>query len=440
MNERPPPRPAGPIAYLTGEYPRVSHTFILREIQALRMQGIEVLPCTVRRPPPEAVVGEDQEAEARRTFGVIERARAPHRLAAAHLAILARAPRRWFAALGLAWRTRPAGLKATLWQFFYFLEAAVLARYLTRRGAVHLHNHFGNSSCSVAMLASLMADIPFSFTEHGPAIFFEAGRWRLDEKTARARFVVAISHFCRSQLMLFSDPAHWEKIAIVHCGIDPGAYGRAARGAFGQRVLFVGRLDPVKGAALLLDAFAAARGRHPEARLEIVGDGPERPALETRARALGLGRSLRFLGYLSQDAVARKLEEVDILVLPSFAEGVPVVLMEAMASRIPVIASRVAGVPELVEDGVSGFLVPPGDVAGLTERLQRLLGDPDLCARMGAAGRAKVAAEFAVAAEAGKLAELFAGAAPTARAWPLHGGAGGPDQRPPPAARIEAGA
>jgi glycosyltransferase involved in cell wall biosynthesis len=285
--------------------------------------------------------------------------------------------------------------------------------WLRRKGVVHLHNHFANSSGSVAMLTSVISGIPFSFTEHGPAIFFEPARWRIDEKVARARFVACISHFCRSQIMLFSDQAHWGKLAIVHCGVMPERYGQAPRNASGGHasgghVLFVGRLDPVKGVPLLLQAFAAVRARHPGARLSVVGDGPARGALEAQAQDLG-AEGVSFLGYRTQDEVAALLEQADMLVLPSFAEGVPVVLMEAMASRIPVIASQVAGVPELVADGVSGFVVPPGDLATLTDRLDRLLADPDLCARMGQAGRAAVVAGFDVDREAAWLLALFRG-------------------------------
>ena len=398
---------AGPIAYLTGEYPKVSHTFILREIMAVRAHGREVLTCTVRRAAKKDVVGDDQAAEAARTFGVLDAAKAPHRLIGAHMAMLSRSPRRWFSTLALAWRTRPPGAKALLWQFFYFLEAAVLSRHLQRNNVVHLHNHFADSSCSLAMLTSAMSGIPFSFTLHGPAIFFEPKWWRIDEKIARARFVACISHFARSQAMLFSDQAHWPKLRIVHCGVHLGTYGQGERDAFAKRVLFVGRLDAVKGVPLLLDAFAAALKTHPDATLTVVGDGPARAALE--AKAGEMGDAVTFLGYQPQDAVAGLLQQADMLVLPSFAEGVPVVLMEAMASRIPVIASRVAGVPELVEDGVSGFVVPPGDLETLTARLETLLADPELCARMGKAGRAKVEAEFDLDREAAWIAELFAG-------------------------------
>lgn len=405
--------PAGPIAYLTGEYPKVSHTFIFREVQALRRQGLDVLACTVRRPPSKDVVGADQESEALGTFCIIEEARRnPLKAVGAHVSLLRRAPKRWFSTLMLAWRTSPPGAKALLWQFFYFVEAGILADFLQRKNVHHLHNHFANSSCTVSMLTSGLTGIPFSFTLHGPAIFFEPKWWRLDEKIARARFVVCISHFSRSQAMLFSDESCWDKLHIVHCGVPLEAYGGVTRKTFGKNVMFVGRLDAVKGVSLLLDAFAAVRSNHSDAKLTIIGDGPSRAALEAKAAGLGIADATSFLGYRSQGDVAMLLQEADILTLPSFAEGVPVVLMEAMASRIPVIASRVAGVPELVEDGVSGFVVSPGDTEALTARLDALLSDAALCARMGEAGRTKVEEEFDIKREADRIAKIISAPEP----------------------------
>lgn len=396
------------IGYLTGIYPRATDTFIQREVASLRSLGFDVVTCTVRRAVTNTIPGGEIAAEAARTFGVIEVARNPLRLLSAHLRMLRRKPRRWFSALQLAWTTRPPGLKAGLWQIFYFLEAAVLADHLLNSNVRHLHNHFGDASGSLAMIAAEMAELPFSMTLHGPDVFFEPYRWRLDVKIARAAFVACISYFCRSQAMYFSDEAHWGKLHIIHCGVEPGRYGTRPRAGltFGH-VAFVGRLDPVKGVTLLLDAFAELRARHPQARLTIAGDGKARPNLEAQAEALGLAKAVTFAGYLDAPAVAHLLEEADMLVLPSFAEGLPVVLMEALASRIPVIATQIAGVPELVQDGISGFIVPPGDVAALTDRMDRLLADPDLRAAMGAAGRARVEAEFDIATEARKLAGLF---------------------------------
>lgn len=325
------------------------------------------------------------------------------------MASLAKAPAAYFRALRLAWSLRQPGWKSGLYQFFYFAEAVVLADELKRRGVVHLHNHFGDSSCSVAVLASTLAEIPYSFTEHGPAIFFEAKRWHLDKKIARAKFVVAISHFCRSQLMLFSKPEHWGKIAIVHCGVHPDRYKPGTPALSGKEIVYVGRLEPVKGLLVLLEAVASLQARHPDMHLTVVGDGSSRPAIEAEARRLGLGDAVDFVGYKTQGEVADLLANGDMLVLPSFAEGVPVVLMEAMASGKPVIATRIAGVQELVQDGVNGFTVPPGDSASLANRLEQLFADPAAREMFGRAGRHMVEHRFNVEKEARVLASLLVG-------------------------------
>jgi glycosyltransferase involved in cell wall biosynthesis len=313
---------------------------------------------------------------------------------------------RWLSALHLAWRTSPGGLKALAYQMIYLAEATALAHHLRTRGIDHLHNHIAKSSGTVAMLASEMTGIPYSFTLHGPDIFYQPHHWRLDEKIARARFVACISHFARSQAMAFSDPRHWGKLHIVHCGVDPARYAGPAPDA-PAHLLFVGRLAAVKGLPVLLEAMQGLIADHPDLRLTLVGDGPERAGLE--ARAEGLRGHVDFVGYKSQAEVAALLREATALVLPSFAEGLPVVLMEALAARVPVVATRIAGVAELVEDGESGLLVPPGDVGALRAALAEVLGDAEMRARMGAAGRAKVLGEFDSAREAAWLAQLFEG-------------------------------
>ncbi len=401
------------IAYLTGQYPEVSLTFILREVEALRDLGAEVLTCSIRRTPPEQHPGPAEKAAAATTFHVLELARNPARLLAAQAYLITR-PRRYFATLKLALRSGAPGVKARLYQLIFFIEATILARHLEAEKVTHLHNHFVFGSATVAMLTSELTGIPYSFTLHGPADLLEPYRWRLDIKAARAKFVSTISHYARSQLMFFSDPAHWDKIRIIHCGVTPARYDAApgpalpARAPDEIRLLFVGRLAPVKGLRVLLAALEQLTDL-PNLRLVLVGDGPDRAGLE--AAAAPLGDTVTFTGYLSQDEVAQALQACDIFVLPSFAEGVPVVLMEALASEKPVIATQVAGVGELVEEGESGFLVPPGDAEKLAHRIRTLAGDPALRAAMGRHGRARVVADFDIRIEAARLATLFADAA-----------------------------
>ncbi|MEQ9692727.1 glycosyltransferase family 4 protein [Shimia sp. SDUM112013] len=402
-------KPCSRIAYLTGEYPRATDTFIQREVAALRALGHEVKTCSIRRTNAEHHVGPEQKAEAAATFHVLAAAKNPLHLFKCHLLMLLASPAGYGRALWLAIRTAPAGLRALLYQLFYFAEAAVLAQHLKSHKIDQLHNHIAKSSCTVAMLASALSGIPYSFTLHGPDIFFAPEHWRLDKKIETASFVACISHFCRAQAMAFSDPAHWGKLHIVHCGVDPQRYNFEETAPAIGNILFVGRLAGVKGVPLLLDAVQDLRQTYPTLTVKLVGDGPERAAIETKAHKMGLAETVEFLGYQSQDSVAELLKNTDMLVLPSFAEGVPVVLMEAMAARRPVVTTRIAGVPELVEDGVSGHVVAAGDLDALKSAISKVLDNPEHAQTMGEAGRTKVVAEYSNLAEAEWLSELFEG-------------------------------
>lgn len=392
------------IAYLTGEYPRATDTFIQREVAALRDMGREVLTCSIRQTGPEHHVGPEQRAEAAKTFHVLKAAKSPLHLLRCHWRFLSRDPSKYFASLRLALQTNPGGIKNSLYQLFYFAEAAVLGAHLQDQGVTHLHNHIAKSSCSVAMLMSEMTDIPFSFTLHGPDIFFAPNHWRLDKKIEKARFVACISHFCRSQAMSFSATDHWSKLHIVHCGVAPERYENDAEPE-GNRLLFVGRLAAVKGLPVLLEALVDVA----DAQLTVVGDGPDREDLQRQANDLGLAVRVDFVGYKSQKDVATLLKSHAIFVLPSFAEGVPVVLMEAMASARPVVTTKIAGVPELVSDGLSGLLVSPGDVSGLRDAISQLQTDAELRKSMGAKGQARVVKSFDFKTEAAWLSKLFDG-------------------------------
>jgi glycosyltransferase involved in cell wall biosynthesis len=245
---------------------------------------------------------------------------------------------------------------------------------------------------------------------HGPSEFFEPKYWRVDEKIRRALFVSCISHFCRSQAMIFAPQEKWDKLHIVHCGVDPKLFAPVAHQGEGSRLLFVGRLAGVKGLPVLLEAMARLKPHRPSLRLSVAGDGPDRRKLEEQAKRLGLAENVRFLGYQSQQQVRDLLQQTDVFVLASFAEGVPVVLMEAMAAGVPVVATQIAGIPELVEDGASGFLVPPADPHALADRVERLLADADLRSRFGASGRKKVEREFNITTEAERLCQILTSA------------------------------
>ena len=404
------------VAYLTGEYPAVSHTFILREVEALRRHGVTVKTASVRRTGPEHHRGPSEQEAAATTFYLLDKARNPVTLLAAQKRAFL-SPKRYFETFLKAWRLRAPGARAALYQLFYFAEATLLADWIEAEGVTHLHNHFAGPSASVSMLAAALADIPYSFTLHGPADLAEPARWKLGEKIAGAGFVACISHYARSQAMLMSAPEHWDRLRIIHCGVSPALYDRPDnRSGDGLHLVFVGRLAPVKGLRVLLSALAQS-GRD-DVRLTIVGDGTERATLETQARPLG--ERVRFTGYQSQEEVAQILSTADAFILPSFAEGVPVVLMEALAAGLPVMATRITGVPELVDHGVSGLLVTPGDPDALARAIDDLAARPDRGRSMGAAGREAVRAEFDIDIEAARLARLFTeGPGDTIRPDPL---------------------
>ena len=417
------------IAYLTGEYPRVTDTFIQLEVAALRRLGAEVQTFSVRRPRSVQALSPAQKAECDRTYYLL-----PPNVPALLFAQvkLLRRPKRYFSALALAWKTRQHGMRGTLYQFIYLLEAGLLVDRLHREKIAHLHNHIGDSSGTVTMLASALGKFSYSFTLHGPGIFFNPNRWRIDEKIKRAEFVCCISQFCRSQAMIFTPMAAWQKLQIVHCGVDPQSFESSSERFFeqsselisgpvaqsmsrlataissGQSLLYVGRLAAAKGLPILLESLTRLKVNYPTVHLTVVGDGPDRDLLERQAAALGIAAHVDFVGYKPPTEVRRYLRAADVFVMSSFAEGVPVVLMEAMMAQRPVVATRIAGVSELVEEGVSGFLVPPSDAQQLGDRIAQLLGDDELRERFGNAGQRRVCEAFNIHREARKLYSLMA--------------------------------
>lgn len=300
----------------------------------------------------------------------------------------------------------------------WILEALLVWQACRRAGVRHVHAHLGGTAPAVALLVAALGDAvdgkgswTWSFTVHGPAEFYDVVRERLAVKVRGATFVVAISEFARSQLMALVDEPEWEKLHIVHCGVDPAVFappaGVVPEGT-ATTVLCVGRLTRIKGQAVLLEALRRLRERGVPIRGRLVGDGPKRADYERIAAEKGLDGTVTFTGSVGQDVIRDEFAGSDVFCMSSFAEGVPVVLMEAMAMGKPVVAPRIMGIGELVEDGVSGRLVTPGRPDLLADALEHLAADPELRARMGEAGRSKVREDFDVAREAARLHELLA--------------------------------
>jgi colanic acid/amylovoran biosynthesis glycosyltransferase len=397
------------IAYICSRYPSISHVFILREVLALRRRGAQIDTFTVRRAGDDQLLSRVDREEDARTFTIVPPD--PANLVRAHATALLTRPRRYLSTLRRAIELRGAGPRSLLWQVFYFGEAAIVWQECRRRGIRHIHAHHANVGSDVALLAAHLGGRgwSWSFTMHGSTEFFDVREHRLPQKVELAGFVVCVSHHGRSQLMTHVGTEHWDKLRVVHCGVDVQRFAPVERdGGAPPEILTVGRVVPVKGQSLLVESIAALRERGVEARLTIVGDGPELPALRELARRLGVEGSVSFEGAVGQDEIRRYYERADVFALPSFAEGLPVVLIEAMASGLPVVASRITGIPELVEEGRSGLLVVPGDGDDLAAALARMIeAGPEARAAMGAAGRERVVEQFDIEKTGDQLLHLY---------------------------------
>jgi glycosyltransferase involved in cell wall biosynthesis len=404
------------IAYITSRYPTVSHTFVLREVQALRRSGVDVRTVSVKRVAPSELLSQVAQDEDASTWAI--RPVSGLRLVWDHLIAAASAPRAYAGTLRLAVSSRKGLGRDRAWAFAYFAQAIRLWCWARRNDVEHLHGHFANVGSDVSMFAaefgrrSGKGPASWSFTMHGPAEFFEVRAHRLADKTRAAAFVACISDFCRSQLMGLVEEDHWDKLIVVHCGVDLDEYLPPQRSSWPKaaalEILCIGRLASVKGHVLLVDALAELHAAgYAQARLTLVGDGPRRSAILQHVRRRGLEAHVTYLGALGQDEVRELFTTADVFCLPSFAEGVPVVLMEAMASEVPVIASKIMGIPELVTDGEDGLLLAPGRTDLITQALVRLIEDPELAARIGAAGRQTIAEGFTSQEAAARLVAAF---------------------------------
>jgi colanic acid/amylovoran biosynthesis glycosyltransferase len=406
------------IAYLCSKYPAVSHTFVLREVTGLRALGAEIDTFSIRRADSDQLLAQADRDAFESTYAILPpRWRA---LLAAHLRLLARAPAAYLSTLAFALRLAPAGLRGRLWQLFYFVEAVVLWNECRRRGIRHIHVHMGNVAADVALLTAHIGSAvqprrpwSWSFTLHGPDELFDVSHFRLAHKLQHARFVVCISDYTRSQLMALSAPETWDRLHVIHVGIPIEQFTRADNGGppssrADATILFIGRLVPAKGHAVLLEAAARLVGRGHDVNVTLAGEGPLRPTLERFAAQLGLAARVSFPGAVGQEEIHAMYAGATIFCLPSFAEGVPGVLMEAMAMTLPVVSTRITGVPELIEDGRTGLLVAPGRPDELADALQRLLCDPALVDELGRNAREKVIGEFNAHRAAAQLHALFA--------------------------------
>lgn len=395
------------VAYLISEYPKVSHSFIRREIAALERQGVEVLRYAIRGPSDGSPDTADVE-ELRRTRYVLG-AGAISTLA--HLVgAMMRRPRAFMGAVRSAWRLSRRADRSLLHHVAYLVEACIVGNWMDKEKVAHLHAHFGSNPAAVAMLAAQINGGTFSFTAHGTVETDAAQFIGIPEKVRRAAHVVAVSEYGRSQLCRWVEPAHWKKISVVHCGLDDG-YRVPPAQPFNavRRFVCVGRLSSEKGQFVLIDALGELRRQGVDAELVLAGDGELRSAMEQHCQLRGVSDRVRITGWISGAEVRQEIETSRALVLSSFAEGLPVVLMEAMACARPVIATRVSGIPELVRDGQDGWLVAPGNALELAQAMRRCLEtDAPQLQAMGEGARARALERHDVDRSGRQLHQIFA--------------------------------
>ena len=394
------------IAYLVNQYPKVSHSFIRREIVELEACGLEIRRFAIRSCESE-LIDEADKLELTKTRSVLGVGKVG--LLISLLRVFITKPIRFAIALWLTLKIGWGSDRGVLNHLAYLAEAAVVLGWCLDEEISQIHAHFGTNSTTVAMLCHLLGGPPYSFTVHGPEEFDKVKGIALTEKIERASFIVAISSFGKSQLYRWCDPEYWSKIHVIHCGVDEMFFQRDYIPIPDRsRLVCVGRLSEQKGHLLLIEAARKLAAEGLEFKLVLVGDGPLRSQIESRIIQLSLQNHIEITGWASNTEVQEQILSSRALVLPSFAEGLPVVIMESLALGRPVLSTYVAGIPELVEPGVCGWLIPPGSVEALTNSIRTVLQLPVAeLEEMGKTGIERVVQHHDAAIEAGKLAKLF---------------------------------
>jgi colanic acid/amylovoran biosynthesis glycosyltransferase len=393
------------IAYLVSQYPAASHTFILREILELRRLGFEIHVASIRSADrPFAQLASDEQQEQRTTFYV--KPKGVIGVLALNLLVFFKRPSGYLRAVAYSLRLAGLNVRVALFNLAYFAEAAVVADWMRRQDLSHLHMHF---TSTVGLLASRLAPIGMSATIHGSDEFIDPRGFYLAEKIRAFHLLCTISEYGRSQLMRFSDQTQWTKFRVARLGVDPTLYTprpfRENPSPF--EILFVGRLVPVKGLFILVAALDRLVRQGRPVRLRLAGDGPDRAGLERNVTERGLNQHVIFEGWQGADGVRALYREADLFVLPSFAEGIPVVLMEAMAMEIPCVTTHITGIPELIRDRIDGLLITPSSVEELAAAIMRLIDDSQLRRQLGTSARQRVLEHFDLRRNTAQLASIF---------------------------------
>lgn len=400
--------PKSKIAYLASEYPGISHTFIFREIHSLREMGFDVKTASIRTPDHLDKMTGKEKQDAKETLYI--KNSSYFLVLMVHLFMLVRSPSRYLRMFREALALCRKGPRSVLKGLAYFAEAGILLHWMHKNKVNHVHVHFGNPAATVAMIAESYDTVTYSMSIHGPDVFYNVDPNLLEEKVKRASAIRCISHYCQSQLMRLVSHELWSRFHIVRCGINPDIFlPRPEPNGDTSEILCVGRLVPAKGQHILLEACGLLKDRGVNFHLTYVGGGEDRRSLEALSTQLGINEQVTFTGAVGQDEVHQYYDKANIFVLASFAEGVPVVLMEAMAKEIVSVSTRITGIPELIDDDQDGVLVAPSDVDGMADRLQALLVNRELRHRLGVNGRKKVLDKYDLNKNCRLMANFFRG-------------------------------
>ena len=400
------PGAAPRVGYLLNTYPVTSATFIRREIQAVERQGWDVRRYAVRRWDQDLVDPAD-EREAERTHYVLTGNAAGLGRALVRQGLVS--PGELSRALP-AWRAIARETKGRARAAAYLAQAAYMRAKTAADGVGHVHCHWSTNTATVAMLCRLMGGPSYSFTAHGPDEFVCPESLRFDLKVGHAAFVVAITHYARMQLLRWGGIEHRDKVIVGRCGLDLDAFQSHAETPAPPTFVCVGRLCPQKGQTLIPEAVEPLAREFPDMKVVLIGDGDTRSQIEAEIAARGLEETVELTGWMANAEVRERLANARALLLPSFAEGLPIVIMEAMAQGRPAISTYIAGIPELVDESC-GWLVPASSVDDLRGAMRdALTATPRRLAEMGREGRRRVEARHDVDALARLLTARFADA------------------------------
>ncbi|MGL4995200.1 MAG: glycosyltransferase family 4 protein [Deefgea sp.] len=395
------------IAYLVSRYPAASHVFILREVIGLRARGFEIHTLSINADSRSASsLSEQEQTEQANTINVKNWPRL--QLLSDVWAACCLFKYACLTALMQSWRLAKPGWRGHALSLAYYLEALLVSRWLAAKQIKHLHVHFGNEAALVGVLCKTICRCQLSYTIHGPDEFYDVRGQQLAAKVTAADLIICISQFARSQLMLISSANAWAKIHVVRLGIHfDYATPKISNTVTQATLLCVGRLTPAKGQRILLQALQhlADAGHHPQ--LIFAGGGDDEQALRSMAQEMSLASQVKFLGVLNAESVRSLYQQADVFVLPSFAEGIPVVLMEAMASGLPCISSQITGIPELIEHEKTGLLISAGDALALSQAIQTLLSQPEYAQQLAKAAKEKIAQAYRLENNLDQLAQRF---------------------------------